>query len=70
MNTHNLCFYGELMKIIPQLSSNAHLICSSVSYAFCCLHCDINRFSLDMAQKIMHFHDFSENFGLFRKFCV
>ena len=25
MSTHNICFYGELMKIILQLSSNTHL---------------------------------------------
>ena len=28
MSTHNLCFYGEISKIIPELSSNTHLICS------------------------------------------
>ena len=26
MSTHNICFYGELMKIIIQLSSNTLLI--------------------------------------------
>ena len=26
MSTHNVCFYGELTKIILQLSSNTHLI--------------------------------------------
>ena len=26
MSTHNICFYGELMKIILQLSSNTHHI--------------------------------------------
>ena len=30
MITHNLCFYGELTKIILQLSWNTLLICSSV----------------------------------------
>ena len=29
MSTHNICFYGELTKIILQLSSNTHLICST-----------------------------------------
>ena len=29
MSTHNICFYGELKKIILQLSSNTLLICSS-----------------------------------------
>ena len=29
MSTHNICFYGEISKIIPQLSSNTLLICSS-----------------------------------------
>ena len=31
MSTHNICFYGELTKIILQLSSNTLLICSSAS---------------------------------------
>ena len=30
MSTHNIGFYGELTKIIHQLSSNTLLICSSV----------------------------------------
>ena len=30
MSTHNICFYGEIWKIISKLSSNTHLICSSV----------------------------------------
>ena len=30
MSTHNICFYGELSKIILQLSSNTLLICSTV----------------------------------------
>ena len=29
MSTHNICFYGELTKIILSLSSNTLLICSS-----------------------------------------
>ena len=29
MSTHNICFYGELTKIILQFSSNTLLICSS-----------------------------------------
>ena len=29
MSSHNIGFYGELTKIILQLSSNAHLICST-----------------------------------------
>ena len=28
MSTHNICFYGEVWKIIPKLSSNTHIICS------------------------------------------
>ena len=35
MSTHNICFYGELMKIILQLSSNTNLICSSDRYMYC-----------------------------------
>ena len=30
MSTHNICFYGELTKIILQLSSTTLLICSTV----------------------------------------
>ena len=33
MSTHNICFYGELTKIILQLSSNIHLICCTESAA-------------------------------------
>ena len=29
MSTHNICFHGELMKIILQLSGNTLLICST-----------------------------------------
>ena len=29
MGTHNVGFYEEMAKIVFQLSSNAHLICSS-----------------------------------------
>ena len=29
MSTHNVCFYGELSKIIFQLSPNTLLICST-----------------------------------------
>ena len=32
MGTHNICFYGELTKIILQLSSNTHFICSTEIY--------------------------------------
>ena len=28
MSSHNICFYGEINKIIPKLSSNTLLICS------------------------------------------
>ena len=35
MNTHNICFYGELMKIILKLSSNTLFICFTVEeFAF------------------------------------
>ena len=30
MSTHNICFYGELTKIVFKLLSNTHLICSNV----------------------------------------
>ena len=30
MSTHNICFCGELAKIILQLSSNTHFIFSTV----------------------------------------
>ena len=32
MSTHNIGFYEEISKIISYLSSNMHLISSSVSY--------------------------------------
>ena len=30
MSIHNICFYGELTKIVLELSSNTHLICCAV----------------------------------------
>ena len=37
MSTHNICFYGDLTKIIPELSSDTFLICSTVKlYQVCC----------------------------------
>ena len=32
MRTHNICVYGEISKIIPKLSSNTLIICSTESY--------------------------------------
>ena len=32
MNTHNICFYGEISKIIPYLSPNTLLICCIGSF--------------------------------------
>ena len=32
MSTHSICFYGELTKIIIELSSNSLLICSPVAF--------------------------------------
>ena len=31
MSTHDICFYGEISKIIPKLSPNTLFICSTVS---------------------------------------
>ena len=31
MSTHNICFYKEIWKIIPKLSPNTLLICSTVT---------------------------------------
>ena len=31
MGTHNIRFYGEISKIIPELSPNTHLICSDLT---------------------------------------
>ena len=31
MSTHNICFYGEIMKFITKLSPNTLLICSTVT---------------------------------------
>ena len=36
MSTLNICFYGELTKIIPHLSSDTLLICSSEIYRYRC----------------------------------
>ena len=35
MNTHNICFYGELTKIVLELSSNILLVCSTVMMIDC-----------------------------------
>ena len=32
MSTHNICFYGEITKIISKLASNTLLICSTGTY--------------------------------------
>ena len=53
MSTHNICFYGELTKIILQLSSNTLRICSPVwgwDGCFECylLHISKNRFYCDI----------------------
>ena len=32
MSSHNICFYGEIAIIIPELSLNTLLICSTVLY--------------------------------------
>ena len=29
MRTHNICFYGEISKIIPYISPNTLLVCST-----------------------------------------
>ena len=34
MSTHNIGFYEEISKIVPNLSSNTHLISSSVFLYF------------------------------------
>ena len=34
MSTHNIGFYGEISKMIPKLSPNTYLICST---AYVCL---------------------------------
>ena len=31
MSTLNICFYGDISQIIPKLSSNTILICSTVN---------------------------------------
>ena len=41
MNTHNICFYGEIGKIIPKLSQNTLLICSTASYPILGICCNI-----------------------------
>ena len=43
MSTHTICFYGELTKIILELSSNTHLICPLLPHAcHCILSCQRN----------------------------
>ena len=41
MSTHNICFYQEIMKIVPYLSPNTHLFCSTAYctsfFCFCCI---------------------------------
>ena len=39
MSTHNIGFYEEISQLIPQLSSNTHLMCFSGSFlvlSHCC----------------------------------
>ena len=43
MRTHNICFYGEIMKIIPKLSSNTLLICSTGLHCLPKLFCQKTR---------------------------
>ena len=38
MSTHNICFYGEVTKIILQLSSKTLLICSTKLFPYFQLH--------------------------------
>ena len=44
MSTHNIDFYEEISKIISELSSNMHLICSS---AFILKDCHYQLLSTD-----------------------
>ena len=41
MNTHNICFYGEITKIIPKLSSDTLLICSTGN--ICRVYCFMDK---------------------------
>ena len=35
MSTYNICFYGEIKKIIPKLSSNTLLVVPWLSFDLC-----------------------------------
>ena len=51
MSTHNISFYGELVKIILQLSPNTHLICSTVNSGF-------SEGNLERMRKVREFQNF------------
>ena len=40
MSTHNICFYAEMLKIVPKLSPNTLLICAT-DYSVVKPHCSV-----------------------------
>ena len=44
MSTNNICFYGEIWKSNPKLSSNTHLTCSTEEPAWSFREENVNRF--------------------------
>ena len=44
MSTHSIGFYQEISKIIPQLSSNRHLISSEVVHITKTCPCNMQQF--------------------------
>ena len=34
MSTHNICFHGEILKMIPKLSPNTFIICPTLVQAY------------------------------------
>ena len=53
MSTHNICFYGELEKIIPEQSSNtfpSHVLCS---YFFLKRYCGYSNIKKCLAEQLL-----------------
>ena len=49
MSTHNICFYGELTKIILELSPNTHLIEAILSTHNICFYGELTKIILELS---------------------